>query len=525
MDFETDGSLTIDELPLTETVSDADIIPVNQASETKKTRLLTAKNYFTKEVSTSISAETTARQQGDTSTLTSAKSYSDGINTAIQNIIKNHVGIPVWDDNDYTLKFTAQNGTTLLVDFPLESLAKGLDYDPKTKEMVLTKQNGSKIRVNVSDLIDVYLGSTGEHIQVNIEEGNIIRATLLAGSITEEKLSVALLEKINSKADQSSLESEIWDREAADQSLEGQMVKRTEMGEPQGVATLNEHGKILAAQIPDIAGGTGIGEAPADDRIYGRQNEGWVDIDLDELKLGISEYLDADLLLDGDFMPVSQSNQKPRKVTLQQLAEYAVSRYIHINPHGSTLPPGIVLSGFINDEWLPYFRLIKLQGQTIDISPESPYFMLGQVIYVGDANNSNPNLDGCYKVNALGQRDINGTKMVLPDGSGLFFRGAGVNSRHFAANNTPYDGKKNGEYEQDTVQIPYSRLTFRTAESTDILYRAEGAFTLTVEEATTMTMAKSSVLGNIAVLRFGNGIRTGDVTKPPSLSLGLYMAY
>jgi len=114
---------------------------------------------------------------------------------------------------------------------------------------------------------------------------------------------------------------------------------------------------------------------------------------------------------------------------------------VYISPYGSTMPPGILVKGFINDEWLPYFRLLKLEGQIIDISEDSPYYMLGQIIYVGDENNNNLDLEGCYKVDSNGQRNTLGTRMVLPDGCGMFLRGAGVNSRHTAANNTPYDGR------------------------------------------------------------------------------------
>jgi hypothetical protein len=190
------------------------------------------------------------------------------------------------------------------------------------------------------------------------------------------------------------------------------------------------------------------------------------------------ELLNAAALSDTDFLavsqpgvynPITQENGDTRRLTVKKLMEYILGETqadelaskvedlsqaingIHINPYGSTLPPGIVLPGFINDEWLPMFRLLKLEGQTIDISPESPYYILGQVIYIGDADNDKPEFDGLYKVNNNGQRDIKGTKMVLPTGQGMFLRGAGANPRHFPSIGTPYDGNSTGSFNRDTV--------------------------------------------------------------------------
>ena len=131
---------------------------------------------------------------------TSSASHAD-----IRAILNKFVGIPEWDDDNYIIKFKAYDGSTLEIDLPLEALTEDIGYDPVTKEIILTKKDGTEIRVNVSDLIDVYLGSTGTHIQVDIDSNNVIRAVLRAGSITETELSSALVTKLNGKADTSSL--------------------------------------------------------------------------------------------------------------------------------------------------------------------------------------------------------------------------------------------------------------------------------------------------------------------------------
>ena len=143
----------------------------------------------------------------------------------------------------------------------------------------------------------------------------------------------------------------------------------------------------------------------------------------------------------------NQKVDKENNCRLMAFEEAEKLESIFANPYGSTMPPGMKIDAFINDEWLPLFRLIKLEGQIIDIGEDSPYYRLGQIIYVGDENNDNPALDGNYKVNDNGERDTDGTKMVMIDMRGMFTRGAGQNSRHIPSANALYDGKLPGEYQ------------------------------------------------------------------------------
>jgi hypothetical protein len=164
----------------------------------------------------------------------------------IRDIISNHIGIPEWDSDNYILTFTAENGVTLEVDIPLESLATGLDFDPSTKELVITRQDGSEIRISVADLIEVYEGSTGTHIQITVESGNVIKAALLSGSITENELSDGLLAKINDKT----AEIDLTGLETAISNLDEKTVKLADVGQPNGVASLDEQAKVPLAQLP-----------------------------------------------------------------------------------------------------------------------------------------------------------------------------------------------------------------------------------------------------------------------------------
>lgn len=141
-----------------------------------------------------------------------AHNVSSTAHVDIRNIIKNAIGIPIWDNNNFTLRFTAFDGTILDIDLPIEGLAKDIDYDSSSKEIIITKQNGTKFRISILDLVDIYIGYNGVHIQTIVDNGNVIKATLKAGTITETELSAALLKKINDKADQTNLLNHINDK-------------------------------------------------------------------------------------------------------------------------------------------------------------------------------------------------------------------------------------------------------------------------------------------------------------------------
>jgi hypothetical protein len=251
-EYEMEGALVIDGLTLAETVGDGDIVPINKNSFTYRVGMKTVKDYM-------IGGEERARIQKENG-LSAAISE---VNTAIRGILNHHVKMPVWDEENYVLTLTAENGQSLVIDLPLESLAKGMDYDPKTKEIVLTKQNGSKIRVSVSDLIDIYTGSLGEHIQITVED-NVIKATLLKGSVSEEYLTATLLEKIEGKAEQSDLEEEARLREEGDQHLQEQINELT----PEGMEGLSERlaelEKLAPGNDSDPPVGTSYWQGPND---------------------------------------------------------------------------------------------------------------------------------------------------------------------------------------------------------------------------------------------------------------------
>jgi len=169
-----------------------------------------------------VTAETQERSIAIQNHNTNANAHTD-----IRNILNSLIGLPEWDPYKHILTFTAKDGSTLIVDIPLEDLTKDIDFDPATNEIILLKHDGTEIRIDVSALVDVYIGSIGTHIQITIGNNNQINAVLRAGSITQAELSTAFLSTI---------------------------VRTSEKGAAGGVATLDANGKVPANQIPGDGG-------------------------------------------------------------------------------------------------------------------------------------------------------------------------------------------------------------------------------------------------------------------------------
>ncbi len=144
-------------------------------------------------------------EAGDADVLNEAKQYtyrkvtnheiSSTAHTDIRELLATRVGLPTFNAQDYTLTFTAQNGATVVFDLPLETM--GLDYDAAKKEMIYTNADGSKRRISLTEFIDIYVGSVGSEIQITVDIGNVIRATLLNGAVSWDKLSATLQNTIN----------------------------------------------------------------------------------------------------------------------------------------------------------------------------------------------------------------------------------------------------------------------------------------------------------------------------------------
>ena len=110
-------------------------------------------------------------------------------------------GLPVTNNATGDLTFKQRNGATLTINTLIDSLVNGWDYDFGTHEFVITKQDGTEIRIDASDLVKVYEGYLGEHIQIVVDNDGTIRGILLDDSVGIDKLTPALRALINGKLD------------------------------------------------------------------------------------------------------------------------------------------------------------------------------------------------------------------------------------------------------------------------------------------------------------------------------------
>lgn len=165
---------------------------------------------------------------GDTQTLTEAKKYTDKAiseiptpdvsgqierhNTSptahpdIRELLNTCVGLPEFNDKTYELTFTTKGGAKFIIDLPIEMM--GLHYNEDTQSIEFVNADGSISSIPVSDFVKVYVGSIGSEIQVTVK-GSEIRATLLNNTVSWDKLTLALQEMIQGKADRTELPTKL----------------------------------------------------------------------------------------------------------------------------------------------------------------------------------------------------------------------------------------------------------------------------------------------------------------------------
>jgi hypothetical protein len=102
------------------------------------------------------------------------------------------------DTGDVTVTFKDREEYKFRV--PALDIIDDIDYDPDTKELILIKKDKSELRIDLSDLVDIYEGHVGDEIQI-VVDGNVIKAILLNGVVNEAHLHYELAAKINAKID------------------------------------------------------------------------------------------------------------------------------------------------------------------------------------------------------------------------------------------------------------------------------------------------------------------------------------
>lgn len=113
---------------------------------------------------------------------------------SLSEIVASRVGIPEYDPQTYKITFRTSSGASAEIDLPIEQI--GLTYNPQTKEITFMNSFEQIQSIPLVDFVDIYVGSLGDNVQIVVDSGNVIRATILDGTIGFEKLNLELRDYI-----------------------------------------------------------------------------------------------------------------------------------------------------------------------------------------------------------------------------------------------------------------------------------------------------------------------------------------
>lgn len=161
----------------------------------------------------------------------------------------------LWDESNGTLTVVKMNGSRAVIDTKLEKLAVNFKYDPESQQLVITLDDGTVQKVDLSSLITEYEFLDSDTIAFEITDGKV-KAIVKNGSITEDKLQPNFLADIkvesakavnsatNAKASETNAAKSATDsKDSADrvQGIENEINKKLLMAE----FDLNEDGELI----------------------------------------------------------------------------------------------------------------------------------------------------------------------------------------------------------------------------------------------------------------------------------------
>ena len=105
------------------------------------------------------------------------------INGDVDNL--NYICNVSWKNNECDLSFTFRDESVIDIHIPIIETFNTIYYDKAEKELVIILPDGSEHRIDISGLIKTYYGSITDNIQVVIEDDDVIKASIIPGSVGE----------------------------------------------------------------------------------------------------------------------------------------------------------------------------------------------------------------------------------------------------------------------------------------------------------------------------------------------------
>ena len=170
------------------------------------------------------------------------------------------------------------DGSTKVIPTNFAKIAVNITYDPVNERLVLHMPDGTETYVDMSSLITQFEFLDSDTIAFEVTAEGKVKANVRNGSIREEHLQPNYLAEIKVQAEnasasatsalesaqsssqsaseaQASAEAAARSAEEAKQAAGGDYVTHQEVGQPNGVAGLDENGKVPTEQLPEDIGG------------------------------------------------------------------------------------------------------------------------------------------------------------------------------------------------------------------------------------------------------------------------------
>lgn len=140
------------------------------------------------------------------------KEILDGITEAFTTALKGNIEDSITnvelDSNTGIFTFTKNNGEKVAVDTLLEKVIVNFEFNAERKALILISEDGTRQEIELGALLSMYNGTDGAEIAVTIDRNNNIEASIKASaittnkladsSVTEQKLSADIVEKLSS---------------------------------------------------------------------------------------------------------------------------------------------------------------------------------------------------------------------------------------------------------------------------------------------------------------------------------------
>ena len=112
------------------------------------------------------------------------------VNINVSNI--NYIDTVVWDNNTTSLTFVYKDGKEVKLIIPIIDIFSNIYFDNDEYELVIVLPDGTENRIDITSMIKTYTGTMSKNIQVEVDNENVIKATILPNAVGEDELKISV---------------------------------------------------------------------------------------------------------------------------------------------------------------------------------------------------------------------------------------------------------------------------------------------------------------------------------------------